>query len=213
MKTAMIAGSTGLIGKELLQLLLHSDQYVSIIALTRSALSINHPKLRNILVDFKTLKELPSEIRPNDVFCCLGTTMAKAGSKEKFYEVDYGYPLKLAETTFRLGASKYLLVSSLGADKHSAVYYNKVKGDLEEALRSTSFKYIHVFRPSLLLGARSERRRGEEIGKVLFNTFSFLVPRRYKAIDSSKVALSMMHYASQTQEGFFIHESAEMQSK
>ena len=211
MKTALIAGSTGLVGKELLHQLLDSNQFSSVLALTRKTLSVHHSKLRNITVEFHRLPESPHDLRANHVFCCLGTTMAKAGSKEKFYEVDFRYPLALAETTFRLGAKHFFIVSALGADKNSGVYYNKVKGESEEAIKSIPFESIHIFRPSLLLGKREGSRPGEDIAKTLYKTLGFLVPRKYKAIEASKVARAMLLAALEDQKGIFIHESAEMQ--
>ena len=212
MKTALIAGCTGLVGKHLIDLLLASDQYSSVIALTRTPLASKHPKLRNIITGFNNIDESQFlEVKPSDVFCCLGTTMAKAGSKEKFYEVDFQYPLSLAKATLKTGAKQFMLISALGADKNSSVYYNRVKGELEEAIRSLDFETIHFFRPSLLLGARSERRPGEDVAKFLFKVFGFAVPEKYKAIHAEKVARAMLSFASKNQKGVFIHESREMQ--
>lgn len=211
MKTALIAGSTGLIGKQLLDLLLTSDQYSSVIALTRTALALNHPKLHNIIAVFNNLDEPLREVKADDVFCCLGATMAKAGSKEKFYEVDFKYPFSLGKATLKVGAKQYLLISALGADKNSSVYYNRVKGELEGSIRSLDFEAIHIFRPSLLLGSRAERRPGEDVAKFLYKVFGFAVPQKYKAIHAEKVARAMLAFASKNQKGVFIHESQEMQ--
>mgnify|MGYP006313076297 FL=1 len=153
MKTAIIAGSTGLIGSQLLQLLLESPIYEKIIALTRKDLP-HHPKLVQVLAEAGNISEKFEWLKADDVYCCLGTTMAKAGSKEKFREIDYDYPLELARITHSLGARQYLLVSALGADKDSSLYYNKVKGEVEEAISAVGFETLHIFRPSLLLGPR-----------------------------------------------------------
>jgi uncharacterized protein YbjT (DUF2867 family) len=212
MKTALLAGGTGLIGNELLKLLLNDSSYSSVVAISRKPLSVTHAKLTVVIIDFKTLDKFSPALKPDDVFCCVGTTMAKAGSKEKFYEVDFKYPLELAQVTSRLGAKQFLLVSALGADKDSSIYYNKVKGELEEAIRTIDFQAIHIFRPSLLLGPRSERRPGEDVAKIFFKIFGFLVPRKYRAIDAVKVAKSMVEHARQNLQGFFIHESADMQA-
>lgn len=212
MKTALIAGSTGLIGKQLLDLLLVSDRYDKVIAITRRSTEQHHPKLQEIVIHFPQLKESFTNIRADDVFCCLGTTMAKAKTKSAFYEVDYTYPVMLAEAALAHGARQFLMVSALGADKNSSIYYNRVKGEVEEAIGRLGYETCHVFRPSLLLGPRSEKRAGEDAAKTFYSIFGFLIPRRYKAIDSAKVARSMLHFASFDQKGYFVHESSEMQA-
>lgn len=210
MKTAVIAGATGLIGKQLLEKLLQSPRYTKVIALTRQAIQ-PHSKLFNIVTDFRNLDEALQGIRPDDVYCCLGTTMAKAGSKEKFYEVDYYYPLTLAKTTRALGAQQYLLVSALGADPHSAIYYNRVKGEVETAIQAVGFDALHIFRPSLLLGPRKDKRAGEDTAKWLYKIFSFAIPAKYKAISSDAVASAMLDFAMKDMRGTFRHESRDMQ--
>lgn len=210
MKTALIAGSTGLIGAQLLQLLLADKRYDNIVALTRQDLP-EHPKLTQVKLDFAKLGESLEPFKADDVFCCLGTTMAKAGSRENFHQVDFYFPLLLAKTTLQRGAKQYMLVSALGADKNSSVYYNQVKGEIEEAISETGFGTVHIFRPSLLLGPRSEQRVGENAAKILYKILGFLIPKKYKAIDSVKVARAMLHFASQDQKGIFIHESKDLQ--
>ncbi|HEY3405674.1 MAG TPA: oxidoreductase [Ohtaekwangia sp.] len=211
MKTALLVGSTGLIGGQLLQLLLNSDRYKKVIALVRQDVLTPHPKLDQIVVDFSKLSERATQFRADDIFCCLGTTMAKAGSKENFYQVDFYYPLLLAKTNFIAGAKQYLLVSALGADKNSGIYYNRVKGEVEEAILDVGYETVHIFRPSLLLGPRTEQRTGEDAAKTLYKIFGFLIPEKYKAIDSAKVASAMLTCASRDDKGVFIHESKDLQ--
>lgn len=211
-KTALVAGSTGLVGKQLLSLLLASDRYHSVIALTRVPLGIYHSRLVEINTTLDTLEQVADQMKCDDVFCCLGTTMAKAGSKEKFYAVDFEYPLKVARIAISQGARQYLLVSALGADKNSSIFYNRVKGEAEEALRQLGFSTLHIFRPSLLLGPRKEKRSGEDAAKWFYKVFGFLIPPRYKAVDASKVANAMLVQASRELEGVFIHESRELQA-
>lgn len=211
MKTALIAGSTGLIGRQLLQLLLDSDRYAKVIALTRTDLP-PHPKLVVLQVEFSKLTEWGSKMTADDVFCCLGTTMDKAGSRENFYQVDFYYPLLIAKTTQTRGARQYLLVSALGASSDSSIYYNRVKGEIEEAIRQVPFTAIHIFRPSLLLGPRKEKRSGESAARIFYGIFGFLIPKKYKAIQSIKVARAMLELATREQEGVFFHESGELQS-
>ncbi|MBL7857884.1 MAG: NAD(P)H-binding protein [Cyclobacteriaceae bacterium] len=210
MKTALLAGSTGLIGKQLLDLLLKSDRYSKVIALTRNDLP-EHPKLEVVKIEFNKLNEWADKLIADDVFCCLGTTMAKAGSKDAFYQVDFFYPFLIAKTTHAKKAKQYLVVSALGANKESSIYYNRVKGEVEEAISQVGFDTVHIFRPSLLLGPRSEKRSGEQAAQLFYQFFGFLIPKKYKAIQSAKVAHAMLEFAAQDKRGTFIHESKELQ--
>lgn len=210
-KTALIAGSTGLIGSQLLRLLLDSDRYSHVVALTRQDLPLQHPKLTQLKIDFSKLGESLDAFAADDIYCCLGTTIAKAGTKENFYQVDFYYPLLLAKSGKQRGARQYMLVSALGADKNSSIYYSRVKGEIEEAIANEHFDSLHIFRPSLLLGPRSEQRSGEDAAKIVYKIFGFLIPKKYKAIDSAKVARAMLHFASQEQKGTHIHESKDLQ--
>jgi uncharacterized protein YbjT (DUF2867 family) len=211
MKTALIAGATGLIGGQLLTLLLASDRYTKVMAFTRHPLLV-HPKLIQLNIDDEKMDALDSGSRVDDVFCCLGTTMAKAHTKEKFYYVDFTLPYLLAKNSLQLGAKQYLLVSALGANKKSSIYYNQVKGAIEESISNIGFETVHIFRPSLLLGPRAEKRSAEDAAKFFYRFLGFLIPAKYKAIDSLKVARAMVHFASQHQGGNFIHESTELQN-
>jgi uncharacterized protein YbjT (DUF2867 family) len=212
MKTALIAGATGLIGKQLLSQLLVSDRYSQVKAITRHELDVNHPKLTQYTVNFNSLNQHAEELQADDVFCCLGTTISKAGSQEKFREVDYTFPLALATASRTQGAKQYLLVSALGADKKSSFFYNRVKGEVEEAITAIDFQTIHIFRPSLLLGKRTEARPGEDAAKFFYRFFGFLIPAKYQAIDATKVANAMVHFAKRDQQGIYIHESKELQT-
>lgn len=212
MKTALVAGSTGLIGSQFLQLLLEDTYYDVVKAISRKPLEIMHPKLENIVLDFDRLTQHHEKLNADDVFCCLGTTIKKVKTKEKFRKVDFDYPVELAKLTKANGAEQYLLISALGADKNSKIFYNQVKGEVEEAIGQIGFKSFHIFRPSLLIGDRKESRSGEDAGKVFFKYFGFLVPKKYKGIDSIKVARAMQKIASQHQLGIHIHESTELQA-
>jgi uncharacterized protein YbjT (DUF2867 family) len=211
MKTALVAGSTGLIGKQLLQLLLATSRYDRVIALTRHDLGFSHPKLTELKVDFTILDQYADQLVADDVFCCLGTTMAKAKTKERFYQVDFTYPLRLAVATKLNGASQYLMVSALGANKKSSMYYNKVKGEAEEAIGNLGFSSLHILRPSLLLGVREEQRAGEDAAKFVYKYLGFLIPSKYKGIGGDTVARGMLHFAAQDVKGKFIHESQALQ--
>jgi len=212
MKTAVIAGYSGLIGSQLLNLLLESDDYGKIVALGRRNLDIHHPKLIQHNIDFNNIDIEEQDI--DDVFCCLGTTMKKAGSKEKFRLVDFQYPVSLANYCLNKGAKQFSLVSSLGADAKSNIFYNKVKGEVEKAISNLGYHRLDIFRPSLLLGARGESRFAEDLGKAGVKLFGFLFAgplKDYKAIESIKVARAMAYFSKETGSGTTIHLSGKLQ--
>jgi len=210
MKTALIAGATGLVGGHLLTLLLSGDRYDRVIAVTRKPLP-EHPRLTQIKIDMADASAYAS-LRADDVFCCLGTTIAVAGSKEAFRKVDFVYPSVLAKAMVARGASQYLIVSALGANKDSSIFYNRVKGEVEKDIQAAGYIAVHVYRPSLLLGNRTEKRSGEDAAKVFYRIFGFLIPRKYKGIEASKVAQAMYNDADILVPGVHIHESGELQS-
>jgi uncharacterized protein YbjT (DUF2867 family) len=209
-RIALIAGSTGLIGNQLLNLLLDESSYSKVIALSRKPLSISHPRLENIIVQANELKNL-TDLKADDVFCCLGTTIKQARTKEAFIKVDFDYPLALANLLKSNGASQFHLVSALGANKNSNIFYNQVKGKVEEAIGEVRFESFHVFRPSLLIGPRKEPRAGEDAAKVFYKIFGFLIPTKYKGIESIKVARAMISFSKENKPGKFVHESEELQ--
>lgn len=209
MKTAIIAGASGLTGSFLLQWLLNSDIYSEVKALVRRPLDIEHSALKQVFWDFENLD--PEKIRADHVYCSLGTTMKKAGSKEEFRKVDYEYPLKLALMAYDQGAKKFALVSSMGANSKSVFFYNKLKGMLEEDLKGIPFDAVYIFRPSILLGPRQEFRPGEEVGKTIMRTFRFVLPDNLKPIHVSQVARSMLDYMNREEKGVQIIQSGRMQ--
>jgi uncharacterized protein YbjT (DUF2867 family) len=210
-RMALVAGSTGLIGNQLLSLLLEDSNYTKVIALSRKPLQISNPKLENLVLEVDQLNDYQQQLKADDVFCCLGTTMKKSGSKAAFRKVDFDYPLQLAKLLKQHGAQQFLLVSALGANKSSSIFYNQVKGEVEEAITSVGFKTLHIFRPSLLLGPRKEQRSGEDAAKVFYKIFGFLIPKKYQGLESIKVARAMQALAKEEQSGRFVHESNTLQ--
>lgn len=211
MKVALIAGGSGLIGGQLLQLLADDNEYSVVKCLTRSSLPINHDKIEIIQSDGINLNELQDLLTADEVYCCLGTTIKKAKTEEAFKKIDFDYPLQLAKVGREAGAKKFLLVSALGADPTSSIFYNRVKGEVEQAIENIGYDSYHIFRPSLLLGPRSEERSGETAAKTFFKIFGFLIPKKYKALDSAKVARAMLAMAKSGDKGKVIHESKSLQ--
>lgn len=208
MRTALVAGSTGLIGSQLLDLLLQDGHYEKVIAISRKPLSIQQDKLVNVVCE---IDQLPADLKADDIFCCLGTTMKKAKTKAAFRAVDFDAPLMLARVGKANGARQFLLVSALGANKNSSIFYNQVKGEVEEAIGAIGFDSYHILRPSLLTGPRQEQRSGEDAAKFFYKILGWAIPAKYQAIDSIKVARAMMELADQLHSGTFIHESAQLQ--
>jgi uncharacterized protein YbjT (DUF2867 family) len=194
-KNALIVGSSGLIGNHLLQMLLVDSSYAKVFSLVRKASGFNHPHLEEIVLDFNKIDEFSSQFQVEDVYCCLGTTMKKAGSKEAFKKVDLIFPVKIAEWAKNHGSKQFFLVSAVGASARSGIFYNQVKGELEEYLKKMHFEALHIFQPSLLLGDRKEKRLGEDLSKLVFPVISqFFVGKwsKYKSIDGKQVAAAML---------------------
>lgn len=211
-RVALLVGATGLIGSQLLTKLLHSPFYSKVIALTRTPLTVRNTKLKEVIFDFD--RPDASQVMADDIFCCLGTTIKKAGSREAFRKVDYEYPLKIAKLAKLNGAQKYLIVTAMGADPKSGIFYNRVKGEVEQELKGLDYESLHILRPSLLLGDRKESRAGEKIGEILATVFKpiMLGPlKKYRAIDSEKVANAMMLLARNSENGIFVHDSGALQ--
>jgi uncharacterized protein YbjT (DUF2867 family) len=200
----LLAGATGLTGRELLALALNDTGVAHVLAPTRHALPA-HPKLENPV---GVVSHLAAQLHgPVDtVFCCLGTTIRQAGSREAFRMIDYDLPLSLGRHALALGARHYLVISALGADASSRVFYNRTKGELEVALQKQDWPRLTIVRPSLLLGARREFRLGE----VLAAPFSRVLPGRWRGIEVATVARAMWRLACAPGSGLRIVESDEL---
>lgn len=207
-KVAMIAGSSGLTGGFLLKMLLEAPEYREVIAYVRKPTRIQHPKLREVVMDWE---KLDAPVPADDVFCCLGTTIKKAGSQEAFRRVDYEYPLHLAELQLEGGSQQFLLVSAIGADASSSIFYSRVKGELEAALQKLGYKSLHIFQPSFIAGPRKEKRVGERIGLAIFSFISplFIGPlKKYAPIPAEHIARAMYRSAQKNIVGCTIYDSA-----
>lgn len=195
-------------GKQLITLLLADDRYSKLILLVRRPIDLKHEKLEQIAFNFDYPNR--SVVVADEIFCCLGTTIRAAGSKEAFYKVDHEYVALIARIGFENGVKKFAMISAMGANKNSSVYYNKVKGLVEEAVCQTGFESCFIFRPSLLLGQRSEFRLGEKIATFFMTAFSFIIPKKYKAIEAKQVAKAMICIINSGTSGTRIIESGEI---
>ncbi|WNL45172.1 oxidoreductase [Dyella sp. BiH032] len=200
----LLAGATGLTGGYVLRMLLADPAVARVVAPTRRALP-PAPRVENRVGLLHRL--LPQLQTPVDVaICCLGTTLARAGSREAFRMADYDLPLAVARRARRLGARHFLVMSSLGADPASRAFYTRVKGELEQALIAQAWPQLTIVRPSLLLGPRQEFRLGEALAAPL----SRLLPRRWRGIHAETVARALWRLASSEGSGVRIVESGEL---
>ena len=222
-KVALIIGASGLVGENLLNLLLCSSLYSKVVVLARKPVLVNHHKLTQCIINFANIEEqlsqwpkvnneyvLAANIKVDHIYCTLGTTIKKAGSKQAFYQVDCHYPVLIAKLFYRHGASMFSIVTAVGANKHSALFYNKVKGLVESNLQTIGYQHLTIFRPSMLSGHRQEFRLGEYLGSKFMSLFSFLIPQRYQIIDATKVAKAMLAHAKSPKTGLHVIQSEQL---
>ncbi len=204
----LLAGATGLVGGHCLRKLLADDDIGQVTALVRRPLEQAHPKLTVRVVDFDHLRDQAGTIDADAVLCCLGTTHRAAGSPEAFAKVDHIYVAELAKLAAARGAARFVLVSAVGADPGSPVFYNRVKGRAEAAVSELRFKAVHLLRPSLLLGERPEPRPVEDWSKQLapfWSLFAWGPFSHYRPVPAESVAAKMVELAKSELEGIHIH--------
>lgn len=212
-KTALVFGGNGLIGTFLVQELIRDNRYAEVVLFLRQSIRSRHLKIREVIVDFNNFRDIEEVAHGDEVYCCVGTTISKAGSQERFRKVDFDLPVKVAELCVSNKTEKLAVVSSLGADPESNNFYLRTKGEMEKAVQASGVKKVYFFRPSMLLGKRSESRPAEFISKYLMQALSFLFVgklKKYKAIHAKKVAQAMIQTMNNDRESSVI-ESYEMQ--
>ena len=212
-RSALVLGATGLCGGHLVDLLLEHAGFDPVVTLTRRALTRHHPKLRAHVVDFADPTSLTEHLQVDVVFCCLGTTIKKAGSQAAFRAADLELPLALAREARAAGVRQLIVVSSIGANPRSRIFYSRVKGELEAALSGLGFPSLTLLRPSILLGRRAESRPGEAVGQAVLGPLAplFVGPlRRYRPIAALDVARAMRTLALDPRAGMCVVESDEI---
>lgn len=213
-KSALVLGGSGLVGSALIHQLLEHPQYHHIRSISRRSLNLSHPKLMERVISFDQLSHQQNFFSVDEVFCCLGTTMKKAKSKQNFFLVDYQYPIQATKLAKSAGVKQFLIITATGANKHSLFYYSRVKGKVEETLRSIDLPSIHILRPSLILGDRHEFRFGEKMASLLMKPLSpFMIGplAKYRAIEAKQVARAMIQIASRQQTGYHLYSSDQIQ--
>jgi uncharacterized protein YbjT (DUF2867 family) len=213
-KTALVLGGSGLVGNELVHLLIEQKRYERIHLLVRRPIEIKSSICEPHVIDFDQLQNYAELFQVSDVYCCLGTTIKKAKSKEAFRKVDYEYPLEAAKLAAAANVDNFLIVTAMGANAKSAFFYNRVKGEVEDTLKNLHLNCLHIFRPSLLLGDRGEFRLGEKIAEkasIILNYIMVGPLRTYRSIEAKKVASAMAMAASLKTKGIHIYRSLEIE--
>ncbi len=211
MKTALVIGSTGLVGSHLVKQLCESEYYSKVILLNRRTSDYKHPKLEEKIINFE--KPDLTGILAEDVFCAIGTTIKKAGSKEAQFKIDCEYPAHLASVLKTQGTKQFVLVSSIGANSASSNFYLNTKGQLEDKLKALHFDSCIILRPSFIMGERKEFRLGEKVALVVLKLITPLMfggLKKYRGVQASDIAAKMISSANLSRIGFQIIESGEI---
>lgn len=210
-KTAILIGATGLVGSEILNLLLNDERYASVKVFHRRSTGTEHAKLEEHIIDFGAIDSWKHLITGDELYSALGTTIKKAGSQEKQYTVDFTYQYETAKAAVENGVRKYALVSSAGADSQSRMFYSRLKGELDEAVKNLPFEIITILRPSILAGDRKESRPGESIGMVLAKIITKIPGlKKYRPIPTQTVAQGMIQSLHKCSPGYHIFELDEI---
>lgn len=200
MKTAIILGATGFTGGKLLQRLLKDERYSTIKLFSRSSVKISDPKIEEHLIDLFELEKYEHIFMGNEVFCCIGTTKAKTPDEDTYRKIDYGIPVAAARLAKKNGIPKFLVISALGADADSGIFYNKTKGEMERDVLEQNIPGTYIFEPSLISGDRNEKRFFESLGKQVMkvgNFFLFGPLKKYRSIHPETIALAMIKVANE----------------
>lgn len=198
-KTAIILGATGLTGNKLLRLLLKDERYARVKVFTRSPLGLTHPKLAEINCDLLNLNTQQKDFTGDEVFCCIGTTKAKTPNKDLYKAIDFGIPVAAASLCGKNKIPSFLVISAMGADAQSSLFYNRVKGEMETAVLKLNLPKTHILQPSLIGGQRTEKRLGEYLGKQLMKVIGFFLIgslKKYRTIAPEDIAETMLWLAN-----------------
>lgn len=213
MKKAILFGASGYVGSYLLQDLLNNDAYEQVTIVVRKDLNIQHPKLKTVLGDFNDLPNLRAEIVADDVFIALGTTKKKTPDLKKYYQIDHDYPVLAAKIALENGAKAVFMVTAIGANSKSKIFYSRTKGDAERDVLALNYAHTHIFQPSMILGNRKEYRASEKIFIKLFRLINPIFTgksSKYKGIEGKHIAKAMLKSAENPTEKVKIYQWKEM---
>jgi uncharacterized protein YbjT (DUF2867 family) len=207
---AIIAGASGLIGSSLLAILLQQPEYDEVLVLVRTLLPDKHPKLKQQIVDFDALDKYADVINGHALFCCLGSTKKKTPDLAEYRKVDHDYPLHLAQLAKTNGIAQFHLVSSIGANASSSFYYTKIKGEMEDDIKSVGLSSLHIYQPSTLTGKRKELRLLEIVTVPIIKLLDPLLIgglKKYRSIPAATVAMAMYKQSLKNETGVFTYPS------
>lgn len=203
-KTAIVSGATGLVGSVLVKELLDHPSYTKVIAVVRKKMDLIHDKLEQLVIDFGQLPSAIEGLSAHDGFCCLGTTIKSAGTKERQYQIDHDYVIEFARGCLNTGVTRFSAVSSIGASARSGNFYLRTKGEMEEDLKKLPFEGLFILQPSLLMGDRKEHRIAEKIAISMMRIIGPLMSgalEKYRGVDALNVARCMIACANGTRTG------------
>ena len=212
-KNVLLIGASGLIGSELVQLLLRDDKIKSVKVFVRKTLAITDQKLREILVDFEHLEDFKDEFQGDALFCCIGTTRKKTPDLAAYKAIDYGIVLAAANIARSNQVPQVHLVSAIGATVSSKIFYNRLKGEIEKDVIKLDFPTTVIYQPAMLLGKRSESRPAECIAQKImpfFDVFLLGKAQKYHSIEAKKVAESMLDNLHKPKEGVSVLQYEKM---
>ncbi|WP_113663094.1 NAD(P)H-binding protein [Pedobacter nanyangensis] len=214
MKKAILFGASGFVGSYLLRDLLQNDIYEEVIIVVRKPLGLQHPKLKTIIAHYETLAQHQNELVADEVFIALGTTKKKTPDEKIYYQIDHDYPVLAAQLTKANGAKSVLMVSAVGANVNSSIFYVKTKGETERDVIAVGFEQTHIFRPSMIMGNRAESRPLEKVFINIFSVVNVLLIgklNKYKGITASNIAKAMLAAAQRPAEKVKFYHWKEMQ--
>ena len=209
-RIANVIGATGLVGKALVQKLLNDEHFEKVRIFVRRETGLKHQKLEQLVIDFDKTETWEKQLTGDVLFSALGTTLKQAGSKEKQYKIDFTFNFNFAKTAKENGIKSYVLVSSVGANSKSGIFYTRMKGELDEAVSKLGFQNLVILRPASLTGPRENRRIAEEISVPVLNFLTRFVLKNYRPISGETVAKAMINAALRKTGEKTIYEGAEV---
>ena len=191
-KTAIILGASGATGSEVLKLLLEDSRYDKIKLFSRSSINNAHPKIEEYIINLFELEKHSESFITDEVYCCIGTTKAKTPDTDTYYKIDYGIPVTAAKLAKENNIPVFAVISAIGADSNSSIFYNRTKGEMQEAVLEYKIPKTYILQPSLILAERKDKRFVEKLAAALMNVFNPLLPAKYRSIKAGTIAKVMI---------------------
>lgn len=210
-KSAIIIGSTGLTGSLILKELLADDRYNRILLFSRNSIESKNPKIEEHIVDLLCLEDVKANFTADEVYCCIGTTKKKTPDRELYRKIDFGIPASAAKIAKENGIKTFAVISAIGADSKSSIEYNRIKGDMEQAVLDAKIDNTYILRPSFIAGNRMEKRAGEKIGIFLFKLFKplfFGKFKKYRAVEAEAIAKRMTQLCNSNEASEIVESDA-----